>query len=160
MFGPALKSAVRPLSRNLLTDKYDFEVIPTPGHAPEHIALYERKQGWLFPGDLFVAEKIKFYRKDESLSEQIRSLKKLVKLDFDFLFCNHNPQLKVGKLKMVRKLHYFEELYGNIRDYHQQGLSTGQIMKRVKIKQSPFLELFTFGDVSAKFLVTSVTREL
>jgi len=30
-----------------------FQVIYTPGHAPDHICLYEPENGWLFTGDLF-----------------------------------------------------------------------------------------------------------
>ncbi len=160
MFGPAGQVAIRPVDRKIDTDKYSFEVIHTPGHAPEHIALYERNQGWLFPGDLFVAEKIKYFRKHESMSEQIKSLKKLARLDFDFLFCNHNPQFKDGKSKLIRKLHYFEELYGHIKEQHNKGLNTDEIMKALKIQKSRPIELLTYKDVSARYLVTSVTREL
>ncbi|MEQ9297382.1 MAG: MBL fold metallo-hydrolase [Cyclobacteriaceae bacterium] len=160
MFGPAEQVTLRPVDRKIDTEKYSFEIIHTPGHAPEHIALYERNQGWLFSGDLFVAEKIKYFRKHESMTEQIKSLKKLARLDFDFLFCNHNPQLKDGKAKLIRKLHYFEELYGHIKDQHKKGLNTDEIMKALKIQKSRPIELLTYKDVSARYLVTSVTREL
>jgi glyoxylase-like metal-dependent hydrolase (beta-lactamase superfamily II) len=160
MFGPAERVPIRPVDRKIETDSYSFEVIHTPGHAPEHIALYERNKGWLFSGDLFVAEKIKFFRKHESMSEQIKSLKKLARLDFDLLFCNHNPQMKEGKPKLIRKLHYFEELYGQIKEQHNKGLNTDEIMKAVKIEKSLPIELLTYKDVSARYLVTSVTREL
>jgi len=160
MFGRAKPVSIRPVDGKIETDQYSFEIIHTPGHAQEHIALYERKQGWLFSGDLFVAEKIKYFRKHESMSEQIKSLKKLVRLDFDYLFCNHNPQLKNGKVMLIRKMHYFEELYGQIKDHHRKGLSTEEIMKAVGIHKSLPIELLTYKDVSARYLVTSVTREL
>lgn len=160
MFGPAGKLMIRPVDRKVDTEHYTFEVIHTPGHAPEHIALYERSKGWLFSGDLFVAEKIKYFRKHESMSEQIRSLKKLAKLDFDQLFCNHNPQLKDGKPKLISKLHYFEELYGHIKEQHSKGQSTEAIMKTLKIEKRLPIELLTYQDVSPRYLVTSVTREL
>lgn len=160
MFGQAAPVMIRPVDGKVETDHYSFEIIHTPGHAPEHIALYERNQGWLFSGDLFVAEKIKYFRKFESLSEQIRSLKKLARLDFGYLFCNHNPQLKDGKAKLIKKLHYFEELYGKIKLQHNKGLSTDEIMKVVGIQKSLPIELFTYKDVSPRYLITSVTREL
>jgi hypothetical protein len=31
-------------------EAYLFEVIPTPGHCPDHVCLFEREQGWLFNG--------------------------------------------------------------------------------------------------------------
>jgi ribonuclease/clavin/mitogillin len=33
--------------------KHEFLVIETPGHSPDHICLFERRNGWLFTGDLF-----------------------------------------------------------------------------------------------------------
>lgn len=32
-----------------------LEVIPTPGHAPDHVALWERRRGWLLAGDAVAA---------------------------------------------------------------------------------------------------------
>src|SRR5512141_464247 len=39
---------------SIQTGKYRFELLFTPGHAPDHLCLYEPDQGWLFTGDLFV----------------------------------------------------------------------------------------------------------
>jgi glyoxylase-like metal-dependent hydrolase (beta-lactamase superfamily II) len=77
----------------------------------------EKKQGWLFSGDLYLGERIKFFRADERFAEQIASLIKVLTLDFDTLFCAHNPCLKSGKQKIKNKLQFLEDLYitmGNV----------------------------------------------
>ncbi len=38
----------------LETPHFRFHVIHTPGHAPDHIVLYEPDHGWLFSGDLYL----------------------------------------------------------------------------------------------------------
>jgi glyoxylase-like metal-dependent hydrolase (beta-lactamase superfamily II) len=47
------------------TEQHRFQVIPTPGHCPDHVCLLEASEGWLFSGDLFIAERVKYLRSDE-----------------------------------------------------------------------------------------------
>ena len=76
------------------TPNYTFEIIPIPGHAIDMIGLYEREQGWLFSSDLYVHHRIRYFMEPESMIEQIRSIERVLQLDFAILFCSHNPQLK------------------------------------------------------------------
>ena len=39
---------------------------------------YEKNKGWLFSGDMYVADKIKYFATYESMLTQIESLKKLI----------------------------------------------------------------------------------
>ena len=75
----------------LSTPKYDFELLPIPGHALDQVALFEPNQGWLFSADAFVSPQIKYFMKKESMVQQIQSLKKMARLDFDLLLCCHTP---------------------------------------------------------------------
>jgi glyoxylase-like metal-dependent hydrolase (beta-lactamase superfamily II) len=160
MFGHASTLEMSAVGDTITAGDYTFQVIPTPGHAADHIALYEPTQGWLFPGDLYVGERIKYFRKGEILKEQIESLQKLAALDFDTLFCSHNPQLKGGKEKLIRKLDYFQSLYESVVHHHQQGLSTLEIMKKVGVKDERAIVFLTFNDVSPRHLITSITDYL
>jgi len=54
VWGYPVPSLVKPLGDFIETEKYQFEVVPTPGHDLDHICLFERSQGWLFTGDLYV----------------------------------------------------------------------------------------------------------
>ena len=53
-----------PLDETFQTENYTWDIIHTPGHANDHIALYNREKGWLFGGDLFVNPKPKSFFKD------------------------------------------------------------------------------------------------
>jgi glyoxylase-like metal-dependent hydrolase (beta-lactamase superfamily II) len=50
-------------------------VIPTPGHSEDHICLFEPNEGWLFSGDLFISERVKYMREDENVYSLLDSLK-------------------------------------------------------------------------------------
>lgn len=48
-------SQAREIGTEVVTERYSFQVIHTPGHTDGHISLLETKQGWLFTGDLFIS---------------------------------------------------------------------------------------------------------
>ena len=79
------------------TNGFRLRPIHTPGHSRDHTAYLEESNGWLFSGDVYLGDRIKFFRADEEFGPQIASLKKLLTLDFDTLFCAHNPALDNGK---------------------------------------------------------------
>src|SRR5699024_5786272 len=70
-----------PIDARFTTENYTWEVIDTPGHAADHIALYNREKGWLFGGDLYVTPTPKSMFKFESAPKQIESLQKVLTYD-------------------------------------------------------------------------------
>ena len=62
------------------------EVIATPGHTPDAIALFDRANGLLFTGDTYYPAPIWLYRPETNLDDYVASVKRLAALD---------PQLKL-----------------------------------------------------------------
>lgn len=56
------------------------EIIATPGHTPDAIALIDRENGLLFSGDTYYPATIWLYRPETDLAAYIASVKKLVAL--------------------------------------------------------------------------------
>src|SRR5712675_806853 len=42
---------------------YRLEIIPTPGHAFSHVCLFDQERRWLFSGDLYVHERVRYLRR-------------------------------------------------------------------------------------------------
>ncbi len=143
---PAL--AVTPLIDAVETNRFLLTPIHTPGHSKDHIVFFENQRGWLFSGDLYLGERIKFFRSDEDFCDQIASLKKLMKLDFDTLFCAHNPCLKNGKQKIKNKLQFLEDLYGHVRKLVEKGCSAKAIIKELDPRNDRGVKWLTMGNVS------------
>ncbi len=160
IWGAAPPADISPMPEKIETENYTFEAIHTPGHARDHLSYYEPNQGWLFSGDLFLGEKIKYFRADEDFGAQIESLRKLVKLDFDALFCNHNPKPTNGKQSLAAKLDYLETLQGNIHFHLQKGLGCREIMKQLEIKEVYSAKLLCGGNVSAENMVRLAIQSL
>jgi glyoxylase-like metal-dependent hydrolase (beta-lactamase superfamily II) len=154
-WGSALPVAMETLPETVQSDHIDLKPIHTPGHSRDHTVFWEKNKGWLFSGDLFIAERIKYFRADEKMQDQIDSLKKVCQLDFDCLFCAHNPQIKNGKAKLQQKLQFLEDLYGRIKGFHAKGLGLNETVKAMGLKENYVMKTFCMGNLSMKNMVRS-----
>lgn len=149
---------IQPVGTTLDTFKYSFQPIYTPGHAIDHLALYEPKEGWLFTGDLYVHPYISYFVANECLATQINSLQKLIALDFDRMLCSHSTAQQNGKALLQQKLQFFQTFSGRVLHWHRQGYPPKQIMKKIKLKEKWLVNILSGGWLSALNMVKSVIR--
>jgi len=94
-------------------DKLDLggrtlQIVATPGHTPDSIALYDAKNGLLFTGDTFYPGPIFLYRPETDLDAYVTSIKKLSALPHvQVLLPAHNvPVADPGYLpKVIAAMH-------------------------------------------------------
>jgi len=160
--GDVAGAHLKPLAETdrIVTEKYSLQPIYTPGHCSDHYCYYEAEKGWLFSGDLYVADKIKYFASFESLLTQIESLKKLIALDFDVLFCSHNPKTHGGKQRLKNKLQFFEDFAGTVTGYYEQGHNARQIFALMGKKDYYVNNYLTLGNFCAENMVHSVVKDL
>lgn len=123
--------AVEPLGDVVETARHRFEVIPTPGHCPEHICLFEPQQGWLFSGDLFVHERVRYLRTDEDIWGILASLRRVLALRPRLLVCCHAGLIEDAGGAIARKIAYWEGLREQARTLRGQGLAPREISDRL-----------------------------
>ena len=141
----------------LETEKYCFEVLFTPGHTRDHLCLYERREGWLFTGDLYVGGRDRAIRAGSEIWEIIQSLKRLAQLPAERLFpgcarVRDNP----GEV-LASKAAYLEELGRRIQDLYQRGMQLPGITRAACGCPMP-VEILTQGHFSRRHLVLSYLR--
>ncbi|MCP4670281.1 MAG: MBL fold metallo-hydrolase [Desulfobacula sp.] len=158
MWGDTTPLTIKAFPENIETDMGVMIPVHTPGHSKDHTVYYIKDAGVLFSGDLYLGDKIKFFRVDEDLGLQISSLKKILTLDFQTLLCAHHPKLDHGKNHIENKLEFLEELYGNIVELREKGYSQRQIFKTLSLKEDLFIKYFCFGNVSMINGVKSVIQ--
>jgi glyoxylase-like metal-dependent hydrolase (beta-lactamase superfamily II) len=156
VWGKADVVEATPFESAIETNRFKFLPIHTPGHSRDHTVYLEEENGWLFSGDLYLGDHIKYFRADEGLIDQITSLEKVLEFDFDALFCAHHPCLENGKAKLRNKLRFLEDLYGNIQMLADEGLPLKAIIKRLDPKSDRWVKLITMGNVSFANAVRSV----
>ena len=155
--GPAFGLKVK--EEKILTTHHQFEIIETPGHAVDMVCLYEPHKGWLFSADLFVSEYIRYFMRSESMKQQIDSINKVLKKDFEVLFCGHNPQFENGKQKLKRKLQFLQDFYGQVAKLYRSGYSVPGISKEMKLKNKWFIRLLSGGELSPLNMIRAVIRD-
>lgn len=150
---------LQPQPLQIQTPNHTFELIFTPGHAVDMYCLYERKEGWLFSADLWVNHYIAYFMRPESMKHQIESLKKVLELDFEVLFCGHNPQFEKGKAKVKKKLHFFEGFYEKAAQLFHEGNPAPAIMKKMGLKERWSTRLLSTGELSTLNMIKAVIRD-
>ncbi len=150
---PAFKAQSIP--EQIITDKYRFEVIDTPGHCRYHKAFLEPDQGWLFAGDLLVNIKPKSVYWEENMSEMINSLEKICALGFEVVFCSHTGILKNGKEICQQKLNYLLDLREKVQELRNKGLEDGDIDQRL-FPEEDIASTLTNGDFSSYSIVCTI----
>lgn len=129
LFGKISPLEPDPLPQFIDLAKHTIIPIHTPGHSKDHTVFLDEGNGFLFSGDLFLGEKIMFFRSDERIGEQLDSLEKVALLEFDTLFCGHNPQLKGGKERIISKLGFLKDFHGQVGEMLTKGYSNEEITR-------------------------------
>ena len=150
---------LQPIENQITTNNYTFQIIPTPGHAIDHVCLFEPNEGWLFSADLYLADKLKYMIFNESIGQMIASIKKVLALDFKELFCAHNPKLKNGRTHLTNKLIFLQNYYHQVLHWHHQGYPPEQIMHKMGLKKNHISRLISGGALSGLNMVKSVIRD-
>lgn len=161
MWGPLKSVAVKEIDDHFDSENYRFEVIHTPGHSTDHVVYWEKTQGWLFSGDMYLGARIKYFRADEDLMQTVASLRKIASLDFDALLCGHNPQLNNPANQIRRKLAFFEGIIDSVSNLMASGAGDSEILARLVGKREYWpAKIITLGDVSYKNLIKSAIHGL
>jgi len=156
VWGKAEQVKVTPFFERIDTGRYCFIPVHTPGHSKDHTVYLETRNGWLFSGDLYLGDRIKYFRSDEKFSDQVDSLKTVLALGFNSLFCGHHPIPKGGKTRLAAKLAFLEDFHGRVMDLNRKGLTASEIIARLDPKQDRLVKWVTLGNACFANMVRSV----
>ena len=151
-----LKARATP-DETILQDGSRLRAIFAPGHSPDMTCYLEPDHGWLFTGDLYIASKPRFMRVDEDVDEQIDSLRRVLDLEFETLFCAHRGVVTDGRRAIRAKLDYLVSLREEVRQLHDGGRSIGGIT-RMLLGREGLMSLASFYHFSKRNLVRGCLR--
>jgi endoribonuclease LACTB2 len=147
-----------PLGDTIQSRNQEWQVIYTPGHADDHVSLLHEETGRLFSGDLFVTPKTKVIMDSESIPLTMNSIRTLLSYDFGSMFCCHAGYIKNGKEMMKQKLDYLENLCGEVKHLHKEGLSIAEINEKLFPKKYPIIA-FSGGEWDSLHIVSSIVSD-
>jgi ribonuclease/clavin/mitogillin len=131
LWGQPGNVVVEPLGDVVEIRHHRFEVIPTPGHCPDHVCFFERERGWLFSGDLFIHERVRYLRGDEDALDILESLRRVLALRPRLLVCSHAGFIQDACGAIERKIAYWERLAERARALCHEGLSLREVTDRL-----------------------------
>lgn len=158
IWGTPPPSETGQVDSEIQTPQFRFLVIPTPGHSEDHICLYEPNEGWLFSGDLFIKERLKYLREDEDIHSIIDSLKRLLELRPKKMFCSFSGLIGNPEEALKRKISNLETLQFRVEEGIKQGLSPQEIRTRILGRGDQF-KWVTQGQISKQNLINSFLRQ-
>jgi glyoxylase-like metal-dependent hydrolase (beta-lactamase superfamily II) len=146
--------SVSPLGDRIRTDRFEFQVIETPGHCPGHVALVEPGRGWCFSGDLYVGEKVTVCGPENNVDELVTSMNRLLELDTARLVLLTAMRIieEDGRRALQSSIEHFGSLYNRAKDLHCHGLGLSEIVDELLGGESVF-DRITNGQYSSANLV-------
>ena len=158
-WGIPVPTKVELLPKNIETEHFHFDVVPTPGHSKGHIALVEPTQGWCFSGDLFASREPRSVRPEEDVGGIARSMQKLVDLKTDqlILFTSLGNVVQDGREALRACIAYLKGLSLKTKRLEKQGLSAGAIRDQLFGRET-ILAGLSEGDISAENMIRAVLR--
>ena len=137
------------------TNKYTWDIIHTPGHADDHVAIYNREKGWMFGGDLYVQPTPKSMFAFESVPAIIDSLRIVLMFDFETYICSHAGVIPQGREAIEKKLDYLISVQEQVLFLHGSGMSPQAIRKKLFPKNHP-INYLSFFESSPRHFVNSI----
>jgi len=151
--------AVLPLPEVFDAGDCTLRPVHTPGHSRDHTVFLDSDNGRLFSGDLYLGDRIKYFRADETFADQLISLRKVLTLDFDWLLCAHRPCIGNGKDHIQRKLAFLEDLQGEVLGLVEKGDDADAVIQRMRDREVRFVKWLCMGNVSFANMVRAIVRE-
>lgn len=145
------------LKDTITTVNYNWDIIHTPGHAHDHVALFNKEKGWMFGGDLYIQPTPKSLFAFESVPEIITSLKKILTYDFETYICSHAGVKINGRQAIENKLGYLEKVQLQVQSLHNQGMDPHAIRQKLFPKSHP-MHYLSFFENSPRHLVNSILK--
>jgi glyoxylase-like metal-dependent hydrolase (beta-lactamase superfamily II) len=136
------------------TKNFNFRVIYTASHSPDHICLYEPERSWLFSGDLFVGGCERALSAGADIWGIIESLKIIASLPLSKLFPGSARVRENPSSELQEKITYLEEMGERALEMHNKGWNVDDIA-RTLFGGLMFIEIFTLGHFSRRSLVRS-----
>lgn len=159
LFGTPQRARPNPLPSCIELDGgLTLEPLAAPGHSSDMTCLLLRQRGWLFSGDALVALRPRYLRDDEDLSDHLRTLRMLIALDCETVFCAHLGVVKEPQKAFGKRLDYLLSLKQRARELDQAGLPLREITRRL-LGREGLMWCFTTGQFSKRNLIAQCLQD-
>ena len=132
--------------------EHPFQLIPTPGHTTDHVAVYDPDARVVFTGDLFLGVKAMLAHADESPADLVASLRTVLALEPKAVFDSHRGLLRDPMGSLSAKANWLETTIEAIRAAHRAGKPDTVIVREL-LGGEGRAAVVSFGQVSKRNFV-------
>ena len=132
-----------------------LELIPTPGHSPDHHVVWDANRGTLFGGDLFLGVKVRVARPMEDPRALAQSLRRAAALEPRVVLDAHRGVVPNGAGALAAKAAWLDEVIGVIDAHITRGWNDRAITRAV-LGREDVVALVSGGDLSRLNFVRAV----
>lgn len=153
-----------PIPKSITSDstRYSFDVLPIPGHAPDQVALIEKKQQWAFVTDGVQPKYKRIFGGTCSIQENISEIYQSIQDLYIFTEGMDNLQLflsgkgvVLGRTFLEEKMKAIEVFHQSAHEFFNQGLNEDEIVQKM-FEGEDFVGMMTEGELSRKNLIISL----
>ena len=161
-----------PRSIKTTSEKYVFEVIEMPGHAPEQIVLIEKNQQWVFATDAIQPKYKMLFGANSDIQEDISEIYKSIKKLDEYTVGMDDPKIFLSgsgvfegrtllkeKMEEIKSLHReVHQIYAEeAKNYNEEEKVLRKVLKR-KFRRETAVGSLTQGDLSIMNLIKSLVN--
>jgi endoribonuclease LACTB2 len=150
----------RPLALSGEITRFDpapLEVIPLPGHSPDHHVVFDAETSTLFSADLWLGVKVRIVGSSENPYEIISSLTKAIGLQPRRMFDAHRGDVERPIAALEAKRAWLQDTVGAIERRLDEGESDREIVRAV-LGGEERTALVSQGEYSRRNLVRTVAK--
>lgn len=155
VWGRAESVAGRPFGDRVRVGPFTLQAIPTPGHAADHVCLFEPDRRWLFSGDLYIHTRVTHLRRSEDAATILESLRRVRALEPELVICSHAGFVDRACEALEQRIAYWERLAAETSALAAGGRSPRSIRRRLLGREGAMM-LLSGGDFSKTNLIRSL----
>jgi glyoxylase-like metal-dependent hydrolase (beta-lactamase superfamily II) len=136
-----------------------FELIPTPGHSPDHVAVWDPVDGVVFLGDLFLGLRACAMHRGEDPYALLASLERVVALQPEQAFCAHRGRLRDPVAALTARAHWIDGAIRKVERLVDEEWGDRAITYQV-LGGERLLPFISNGELAKRHFVDGVRAEL
>lgn len=138
-------------------DASPLEVVPTPGHSPDHHVVFDPETRTLFSADLWLGVKVRIVGASENPYEIIDSLARVIALEPARMFDAHRGVVDQPVLALEAKRAWLQDIVGRIERRLDAGDEDRAILRSV-LGGEERTAVVSQGEYSRRNLIRAVRR--
>ncbi len=140
------------LEASMSLDGREVEILETPGHSEDHVAIHLPEEGWVFTGDVYIGPRVAL-APSEDLDQLLASYQAICDISPEQMFPAHGAAVQDPAKTLTKTIDHFQELRDRAWQHHDDGMGPDEIASEMFGDQGRFAQgRFTYRNMIDELL--------